>query len=85
MRTYYVRLMVNALNKKENLWSFPSGTVVGTQHSLLRAGDQSLVGKLGTHKPLNTVGQKIFFLSSSSLTCSWTDGRRQAGKWLVMI
>ena len=33
VRTYYVRVMVNALNKKENLWSFPSGTVVGTQHS----------------------------------------------------
>ena len=29
--------------------------------SLLRAGDQSLVGKLGSHKPLNTVGQKNFF------------------------
>lgn len=54
--------------------------------SLLRAGVQSLVGKLGSHKPLSVVGQKkFFFLSSSSLTCSRIDGRRQAGKWLVMI
>ena len=54
--------------------------------SLLRAGVQSLVGKLGSHKPLSAVGQKkCFFLSSSSLTCSRIDGRRQAGKWLVMI
>ena len=41
--------------------------------SLLRAGVQSLVGKLGSHKPLSVVGQKKFFFSIFLILDLFTD------------
>lgn len=88
MRTYYVRVMVNALNKKKIYGHSPVVQWLGLS-TLTAEGQGSVPGwETRSHKPLSAVGQKkIFFfsLSSSSLTCSRIDGRRQAGKWLVMM